>query len=129
MHNLYLKMHYLCLMLATNTIFIELLSITLTKRNFSLIPYRKSAKTHKLCIIVLINPSPYNFVEKIIFDLQLTIDRVHSVQIASCSDYWHIVKNTTNAEKTTNSPNLGSGPIYTARTRFFLDMLFSLGVG
>ena len=48
---------------------------------------RKSAKTHKLCIIMLINPSSYNFLEKIIFDLQITIDRVNPVQISSCSDY------------------------------------------
>ena len=29
----------------------------------------KSAKAHKSCIIMLINPSLYNFLEKIIFDL------------------------------------------------------------
>ena len=47
---------------------------------------RKSAKTHKLCIIMLIYPSWYNFLEKNIFDLQITIDRVHPVQISSRSD-------------------------------------------
>ena len=47
----------------------------------------KSAKTHELCIIILINPSSYNFLEKIIFDFQIAIDRAHPVQIASRSDY------------------------------------------
>ena len=37
---------------------------------------------------MLINPSYYNFIEKIIFDLQITIDRVHPVQIFTCSDYY-----------------------------------------
>ena len=30
---------------------------------------RKSAKTHKLCIFMLINPSEYNFLDENIFDL------------------------------------------------------------
>ena len=49
--------------------------------------FEKSAKEHKLCIIMLINPFWYNFLEKNIFDLQTTIDRVHPVKIWSCSDY------------------------------------------
>ena len=48
---------------------------------------RKSAKTHKSCIIMLINPSWYNFLEKIIFNLQITIDRLHPVQILRHSHY------------------------------------------
>ena len=43
-------------------------------------------KTHKLCIIMLINPSLYNFLEIIILDHQLTLDRVHPVRISSPSD-------------------------------------------
>ena len=35
--------------------------------------------------MMIINPSYYNILEKNIFDLQITIDRVHPVQ--SCSDY------------------------------------------
>ena len=31
----------------------------------------------KLCIIMLINPYMYNFLEKNIFDLQIIIDRLH----------------------------------------------------
>ena len=42
--------------------------------------------------------------------------------------YLHNVKNTKNAEKTTKSKKKGSGPYCTARTRFFLNMQFSLGV-
>ena len=34
----------------------------------------------------LTNPSKYNFFKKIIFDLQITTDRVHPVQISSRSD-------------------------------------------
>ena len=48
---------------------------------------KKSAKKHKLCIIMLINPSLYDFLEKNIFDLQIAIDRIHPVQILSCLDY------------------------------------------
>ena len=44
----------------------------------------KSVK-HKLCIIMLINPSEYNALEKIVFDLQITIAIVHLVQISSRS--------------------------------------------
>ena len=40
------------------------------------------------CLIILINPSYKNSsLEKNIFDLQITIPRVHPVQISSCSDY------------------------------------------
>ena len=88
MHNLWQ------IMLVTNTIFTDLLRITLTKLQAKfqllkdlLIKGGKSAKTHELCIIMLIIPSWYNFLEKIIVDLQITMDRVHLVQIASCSDY------------------------------------------
>ena len=35
---------------------------------------------------MLINPSLYNFLAKIIFDFQVTIDSVHPVQILSRSD-------------------------------------------
>ena len=48
---------------------------------------RKIEKEHKLCISMLINPSWYISFEKIIVDLQITIDRVHPVQILSCSHY------------------------------------------
>ena len=34
-----------------------------------------------------INPFKYNFFEKNIFDLEVTIDTVHPVQISSLSDY------------------------------------------
>ena len=34
-----------------------------------------------------LDPSQYNFLEKNIFDLQITIDRVHPIQILSRSDY------------------------------------------
>ena len=44
----------------------------------------KVQKMHKLCIIMLINPSLKNFLENIIFHFQITIDRVHPVQISSC---------------------------------------------
>ena len=46
---------------------------------------------------MFINPSCYNFLEKNIFDLQITIDRVHPVQILSCSHYCittHILRKT-----------------------------------
>ena len=45
---------------------------------------RKSEKTHKLCIIMLINP-PLDiiFLEKLIFDLQITIPRAYTVQISN----------------------------------------------
>ena len=36
---------------------------------------------------MLINPSLHNFSENIIFDFQITIHRVHPVQISSRSDY------------------------------------------
>ena len=56
---------------------------------------------------MLINPSWYNFLEKNIFDLQITVDRGHPVQTSSCSDYcitndirWKHMKN---AEKATMS--------------------------
>ena len=39
----------------------------------------KRAKMHQLCITMQINPSLYNSIEEIIFDLQITIDRVHPV--------------------------------------------------
>ena len=35
---------------------------------------------------MLINPSLHNFLENIIFDFQITIHRVHPVQISSRSD-------------------------------------------
>ena len=44
---------------------------------------RKSAKN---ALIMLINPSLYNFLENIIFDFQITIDKVQPVQISSPSD-------------------------------------------
>ena len=47
----------------------------------------KKQKTHKLCIMMLINPSQYNFLGKIIFDLHITIDRVHPVKILIRSGY------------------------------------------
>ena len=55
---------------------------------------------------MLINVSSYNFLEQIIFDLQITIDRVHPVQIASHSHNCittDIMKNRQNAEKMTKS--------------------------
>ena len=36
---------------------------------------------------MLINPSLYYVLEKLIFDPQITLDRVHPIQILSCSDY------------------------------------------
>ena len=85
-------MHNLCLiMLTTNTIFIDFLRITLPKLFVKFQPHSlqtflikvdKVQKTHKLCIIMQINPSLYNF-----FDFQITIDGVHPVQISSCSNY------------------------------------------
>ena len=60
-------MHNVCLiMLATNTIFIDLVRITLSKLHVKFQPHplkmfwakvEKVQKTHKLCIIMLINPS------------------------------------------------------------------------
>ena len=35
---------------------------------------------------MLINPSLHDFLEDIIFDFQIAIDKVHPVQISSCSD-------------------------------------------
>ena len=35
---------------------------------------------------MLINPSLHNLLENIIFDFQITIDKVHPVQISSRSD-------------------------------------------
>ena len=48
-----------------------------------------------------INPSLHNFLESIIFDFQITIDRVHPVQnlLRLLHHYSHNVKNTKNAEK------------------------------
>ena len=52
---------------------------------------------------MLINPSEYNFLEKNIVVLQITIDRVHPVQSSSRSDYCNTTnikwKHTKNAEK------------------------------
>ena len=54
------------IMLATKTIFVDLLRITLQKLHVKFQPYplkifwtkvEKVEKTHKLCIIILINPS------------------------------------------------------------------------
>ena len=82
-------------MLATYTIFSDLMRIILPKIHVKLQPslskifwakVEKVQKTHKLCIIMLINPSLHNFLENIIFDFQITIDRVHPVQISSRSD-------------------------------------------
>ena len=88
-------MHNLCLIiLATNNIFSDVMHITLLKLHVKLQPHplkifwakvEKVQKTHKLCIIMLINPSSYNFFEKNIFDLQITMERVHPVQISSRS--------------------------------------------
>ena len=36
---------------------------------------------------MLFNASLYNFLEKIIFDFQITVDRVHPVHILSRLDY------------------------------------------
>ena len=47
----------------------------------------KVQKGIKLCTIMLINPSQHNFLEKIIFDVQITLDRVHAVRILSLLDY------------------------------------------
>ena len=47
---------------------------------------RKSS-THILYIILLINLPLYNLLEKIIFDLRISIDMVHHGQISSHSDY------------------------------------------
>ena len=90
MHNLWL------IMLATITISINLLRITLPKIHVKFQPnslksfrvkVEKVQKTHKLCIIMLIHPPWYNFSEKILFDLQINIDWVHPVQISSRSYY------------------------------------------
>ena len=63
----------------------------------------KRQKTHKICLIVLINPSWYSFLEKIILDIQVCIPREHPFQISSRSDYciaadimWKIPKMTKN---------------------------------
>ena len=67
-------------MLATYTIFSALMRITLPKLHVKLQPHplkifwanvEKVQKTHKLCIIMLINPSYYIFLEKNIFDASL----------------------------------------------------------
>ena len=74
-------MHIICIIiLATKTIFIELLCITLPKLHVKLQPHplkifwaqlEKVQKTHNLCIIMLINPSSCNLSETNIFDLQI----------------------------------------------------------
>ena len=73
MHNSFL------IMLATNTILIDLVHSTLTKLHMKFQPLplkifwekvEKVQKTHWLFIIMLINPSLYDFLEKII-DLQI----------------------------------------------------------
>ena len=89
-------MHNLCLVnLATDTIFSDLMRVILPEIHVKLQPslskifwakVEKVQKTHKLCIIMLINPSLNNFLENIIFDFQITIDTVHRVQISSRSD-------------------------------------------
>ena len=51
---------------------------------------------------MLINPSLHNFLENIIFDFQITIDRVHPIQISSRSYYCittHITEKTQNVKK------------------------------
>ena len=53
-------------------------------------------------MIMLINPSWYNSLEKNNFDLHITIDRVHPVQISSRSDCCittHIMRKTTKMPK------------------------------
>ena len=46
----------------------------------------KVQKAHQLCIIMLITPSLYNFLEKSIFGFQIIMDKVHPAQISSPSD-------------------------------------------
>ena len=54
---------------------------------FSLIDFlNKGRKSAKNALIMLIDLFLHNFLEKIIFDFQITIDRVHPVQISSRSD-------------------------------------------
>ena len=62
------------------------------ERNFSQIPQiflSKAGKVQKRinCLIMLINASQYDFLEKIIFGLQISIPRVLPVHISSRSDY------------------------------------------
>ena len=90
------KANKLCLIiLSTNIIFIDQVCITLTKLHVKLKPNPlrdflskggKSAKTHQLCIIMLLNPFLHNSIGNIIFDFHITIDTVHPVQISSRSD-------------------------------------------
>ena len=47
----------------------------------------KVQKMHESCIIMLINPTLYYFLDKITFDPQKNIDRVHIVQNSSRIDY------------------------------------------
>ena len=75
---------------------------------------------------MLINPSLHNSLENTIFGFQITINRVHPVQILSRSDYcittdimW---KNTKSAEKTIESQNRGLVP--TKKSRPFPEMQF-----
>ena len=59
---------------------------------------------------MLINPLK-NVLEKIIFDLQITIPRVHPVQFSSRL-----------TPKMPEKSNIGAWSLLTARTRFFPDM-------
>ena len=77
----------------------------------------KVQETHKLCLIILINPSSY--LEKIIFDLQISLPRVHPVQ--SSSQITKLLLTCITQKNRDLFPN-------TARTRFFPDMLFLQGV-
>ena len=82
MHNLSLNI------LATNIIFIDQVRITLKKLyvEFQPLPlkifgvkWKTCKKMNKSCIIMLINPSSYNLLEQIVFDCQITLDRVPPV--------------------------------------------------
>ena len=72
----------------------------------------KVQKSHKLHLIMLMNASYYSFLEKSIFDIHMTIPRIHHVQISSGSDlhyYWHNVK-TPKMPKTWQSQKKGLVP-------------------
>ena len=68
---------------------------------------------------MLINPSLHNLLENIIFDFQITIDKVHPVQISSRSDYCITSDiNNKNAEKQVSKIGVCSLP-YSQNQIFF----------
>ena len=76
---------------------------------------RKLRKTHRICILILINPSWYYFIGKIIFDLQISIDSVHHLQISNCLDYClttELCENTSKMPKNRKVSNIGVWPVW-----------------